>query len=50
MRREAGEATCPACDNRFKVTQAPFECPACGGRARGVSGGQGLQLSYLEVE
>jgi hydrogenase nickel incorporation protein HypA/HybF len=48
--REAGEATCPTCDKTFKVMQAPFECPECGGLARGLSGGQGLQLSYLEVE
>jgi hydrogenase nickel incorporation protein HypA/HybF len=48
--RQPGEATCPTCDRVFKVMQAPFECPECGGRARGVLGGQGLQLSYLEVE
>jgi hydrogenase nickel incorporation protein HypA/HybF len=48
--REAGVAICPACGHEFKVMQAPFECPECGGLARGVSGGQGLQLSYLEVE
>lgn len=48
--REAGMAACPSCDSRFEVTQAPFQCPECGGLARGVSGGQGLQLSYLEVE
>lgn len=48
--RQPGEATCPRCDKAFKVMQAPFECPECGALARGVVGGQGLQLSYLEVE
>jgi hydrogenase nickel incorporation protein HypA/HybF len=48
--REPGVAACLACNHEFQVTQAPFECPSCGSLARGVSGGQGLQLSYLEVE
>ena len=48
--REPGEAACPKCRRRFKVERAPFECPECGVIARGVSGGQGLLVSYLEVE
>ncbi|MGD2154723.1 MAG: hydrogenase maturation nickel metallochaperone HypA [Gemmatimonadales bacterium] len=48
--REPGEAICPECGGRFEVTRAPFECPGCGGLARGFTGGQGLQLRYLEVE
>ena len=48
--RQPGEAACPTCEVRFEVMQAPFECPACGGLAHGLSGGQGLQLRYLEVE
>ncbi|UCC71155.1 MAG: hydrogenase maturation nickel metallochaperone HypA [Gemmatimonadota bacterium] len=48
--REAGTAACPVCGLEFEVMRAPFECPECGVMARGVSGGQGLQLTYLEVE
>ncbi|MGD2216397.1 MAG: hydrogenase maturation nickel metallochaperone HypA [Gemmatimonadales bacterium] len=48
--RRAGAAGCRNCEKTFAVMQAPFECPECGGLARGVSGGQVLQLSYLEVE
>ena len=48
--REAGVAICPSCDLEFEVTRAPFECTNCGGLALGMSGGQSLQLSYLEVE
>ncbi len=48
--REAGQARCPECGLEFEVQRAPFECPECGAIARGVSGGQGLQVSYLEVE
>ncbi len=48
--REAGRAHCPDCGLEFEVRRAPFECPECGAFARGVSGGQGLQVSYLEVE
>ncbi|NIN72677.1 MAG: hypothetical protein GTO46_12290 [Gemmatimonadetes bacterium] len=48
--RQPGEAACPSCDRAFRVMQAPFECPECGSLARGLSGGQDLQLSYLEVE
>ncbi|KPK56815.1 MAG: hypothetical protein AMS21_12385 [Gemmatimonas sp. SG8_38_2] len=48
--REPGAATCVSCGLEFKVERAPFECPECGMFARGVSGGQGMQLSYLEVE
>jgi hydrogenase nickel incorporation protein HypA/HybF len=50
IHREAGVAACPACSLEFEVTQAPFECPKCGSLAWGVSGGQGLQLSYIDVE
>jgi hydrogenase nickel incorporation protein HypA/HybF len=48
--REPGRAECVACGREFEVQRAPFECPECGVFARGVSGGQGLQVSYLEVE
>ncbi len=48
--REPGVAACPACGVQFEVVRAPFECRACGALARGISGGGGLQLSYLEVE
>lgn len=50
IEREPGRAVCPKCDREFRVERAPFECPSCGALARGVSGGGGLQLSYLEVE
>ena len=50
VKREPGVAACLKCGSEFKVEQAPFECPDCGVFARGVSGGQGLQVSYLEVE
>jgi len=48
--KEPGVAACMSCSLEFKVERAPFECPKCGVLARGVSGGQGLQVSYLEVE
>lgn len=50
IEREPGLAACLGCGLQFEVRQAPFECPACGVAARGFSGGQGLQVSYLEVE
>lgn len=48
--REPGVAICPKCGLEFDVERAPFECPECGVFARGVSGGQGLQVRYIEVE
>jgi hydrogenase nickel incorporation protein HypA/HybF len=48
--REPGRAVCPPCGKEFEVMRAPFECPVCGGMARGFSGGQSLHVSYLEVE
>jgi hydrogenase nickel incorporation protein HypA/HybF len=48
--RQPGVAACLTCGQEFKVERAPFECPECGVIARGISGGQGLQVSYLEVE
>jgi hydrogenase nickel incorporation protein HypA/HybF len=48
--RRPGVAACSGCGLEFEVERAPFECPSCGLPARGVSGGQGLQVSYLEVE
>jgi len=50
IEREPGIAVCSACAHRFEVEQAPFECPECAALARGVAGGQSLQVSYLEVE
>jgi hydrogenase nickel incorporation protein HypA/HybF len=50
VERQAAEAVCPMCNKRFEVTRAPFECPECGGLARGLSGGQSLQVKYMEVE
>ena len=50
IEREPGVAACLACGRQFEVRRAPFECPECGSVARGVSGGQSLQVSYLEVE
>ncbi len=50
IRQEPGLAACPLCGLEFQVTRAPFECPTCGAMARGIQGGQSLQLSYLEVE
>ena len=50
VHREPGVAACVSCGVEFEVEWAPFECPDCGVLARGISGGQGLQLSYLEVE
>jgi hydrogenase nickel incorporation protein HypA/HybF len=47
---EPGVAACPGCGHEFRVERAPFECPECGALARGVSGGQSLVVSYLEVE
>ena len=48
--REPGLAVCPTCGVEFPVERAPFACPDCGIFARGVSGGQGLQVRYIEVE
>ncbi|KPK82609.1 MAG: hypothetical protein AMS25_01800 [Gemmatimonas sp. SM23_52] len=48
--RQPGTAACSSCGLQFEVTQAPFECPSCGALARGVSGGDSLQVSYIEVE
>jgi hydrogenase nickel incorporation protein HypA/HybF len=48
--REPGTAACLGCGHEFEVERAPFECPECGVFARGISGGQGLKVSYLEVE
>jgi hydrogenase nickel incorporation protein HypA/HybF len=45
-----GLAACLACGREFRVKRAPFECPDCGAAARGITDGQGLQVSYLEVE
>ena len=50
IEREPGVAVCLKCGLRFEVQRAPFECPECDAVARGVSGGQSLQVSYLEVE
>ncbi len=48
--QQPARAACPRCGREFDVKVAPFQCPDCGGLARGASGGQGLQLRYLEVE
>jgi hydrogenase nickel incorporation protein HypA/HybF len=48
--RVAGVAVCLACGEEFDVCRAPFECPQCGGVARGVSGGGDLRVTYIEVE
>jgi hydrogenase nickel incorporation protein HypA/HybF len=50
IEREPGLATCLGCGTQFEVQRAPFDCPECGAVARGFCGGQGLQVSYLEVE
>jgi hydrogenase nickel incorporation protein HypA/HybF len=50
IEREPGLAACLECGLRFEVLRAPFECPECKAVAQGVSGGQTLQVSYLEVE
>jgi len=50
IEREPGLAACLSCGVRFEVQRAPFECPECEAVAHGVSGGQSLQVSYLEVE
>ncbi|NIR44754.1 MAG: hydrogenase maturation nickel metallochaperone HypA [Gemmatimonadetes bacterium] len=50
IEREPGVAACLSCEVQFEVRAAPFECPDCGSVARGVTGGQSLQVSYLEVE
>lgn len=50
IRRVPGEAQCLVCTRRFEVVEAPFDCPDCGSRARGVAGGGELQITYLEVE
>lgn len=47
---EPASAVCLICTERFMVERAPFECPRCGGVARGASGGDALRVSYLEVE
>ena len=47
---ESGQALCLACGKSFEVRRAPFECPDCGIAARGVSGGETLQVTYLDVE
>lgn len=48
--RQPGTAACLSCGLEFPVMQAPFECPSCGALARGVSGGDSLHVSYIEVE
>ena len=48
--REPGKAECISCRREFEVQRAPFACPECGVIARSVSGGESLQVSYLEVE
>jgi hydrogenase nickel incorporation protein HypA/HybF len=48
--REPGRAACPSCGHEFDVERAPFECPKCLAFARGIAGGAGLQVSYMEVE
>lgn len=50
IEREPGLAVCLGCGLEFEVRRAPFECPECSAVARGFSGGQSLQVSYLEVE
>ncbi len=50
IEREPGLAACLGCGLRFEVRRAPFECPECGAVARGVEGGENLQVTYLEVE
>lgn len=50
IEREPGVAACTACGIEFDVRTAPFECPRCGSLARGMRGGQSLQVSYVEVE
>jgi hydrogenase nickel incorporation protein HypA/HybF len=50
IRLEPARAACLACAETFVVERTPFECPRCGGVARGASGGEGLRVSYLELE
>lgn len=50
IEREPGIARCLSCDAEFEVGSAPFDCPRCGATAYGVSGGQSLRVSYLDVE
>ena len=50
INRQPGVAACLGCGLKFEVTRAPFECPACGAVACGVSGGDDLRVSYIEVE
>ena len=47
---ESGQAVCLACSKTFEVERAPFDCPDCGVPARGASGGDTLQVTYLDVE
>ncbi len=48
--RKAGMAACLGCGHEFQVMRAPFECPQCGMLAHGISGGESLQVTYIEVE
>jgi len=50
IERDAGVARCLGCDEEFEVVSAPFDCPRCGSVAYGVSGGESLRVTYLEVE
>lgn len=46
-----GTAVCLRCGSEFPVSRAPFECPTCGGPARGAGGGgDELRVNYLELE
>jgi Zn finger protein HypA/HybF involved in hydrogenase expression len=50
VRTLPGSAACLSCREVFPVRRAPFECPKCGGAARGVEGGDELRVDYLELE
>jgi len=41
---------CPACGNRFHATGYCLTCPACGNPRTECTGGEELDLAYVELE
>ena len=41
---------CPACDLTFEVSEDSLACPRCGLAETVLSGGEELDLAYLEIE
>lgn len=50
MTRAALEGTCGECGTRFRIERFRFVCPACGGSAIDVTGGEELLLESVTME